>query len=74
MVWGIEEERVRELNQKLRGSSLEYVKEDRDKGGIGLLNVNSRIKLIFGDEYGIYVYSRLGAGTDVEITIPYIVD
>lgn len=71
---GIEEERVRELNQKLRGASLEYMKEDRKKGGIALLNVNNRIKLIFGDEYGIYVYSKIGAGTDVEITIPFIRD
>ncbi len=71
---GIEEERLKELNQKLRGASLEYLKEDRKKGGIALLNVNNRIKLIFGDEYGIYVYSKIGAGTDVEITIPFIMD
>ncbi|SET00003.1 two-component system, sensor histidine kinase YesM [Natronincola peptidivorans] len=71
---GIEEERVRTLNEKLRGASLEYMKEDKNKGGIALLNVNNRIKLIFGDEYGIYVYSKVGAGTDVEITIPLIMD
>ncbi|WFA08096.1 histidine kinase [Tissierella sp. Yu-01] len=69
---GIEEGRLRELNQKLRGATLEYMKEDKKKGGIALLNVNNRIKLIFGDEYGIYVYSKIGAGTDVEITIPLI--
>ncbi|SNS28401.1 two-component system, sensor histidine kinase YesM [Anaerovirgula multivorans] len=71
---GIEEERVRKLNKKFRGASLEYMKEDKNKGGIALLNVNNRIKLIFGDEYGIYVYSKVGAGTDVEITIPFIMD
>ncbi|MTI57413.1 sensor histidine kinase [Geosporobacter ferrireducens] len=71
---GIEEERVKRLNKKLRGASLEYMKEDKNKGGIALLNVNNRIKLIFGDEYGIYVYSKVGAGTDVEITIPYIMN
>ena len=71
---GIDEQRLKELNQKLRGTSLEYMKEDRNKGGIALLNVNNRIKLIFGDEYGIYVYSKIDAGTDVEITIPFIID
>ncbi|AOT70618.1 sensor histidine kinase [Geosporobacter ferrireducens] len=71
---GIEEERVKRLNKKLRGASLEYMKEDKNKGGIALLNVNNRIKLIFGDEYGIYVYSKVGAGTDVEITMPYIMN
>lgn len=70
---GIDEQRVKELNQKLRGTSLEYMKEDRS-GGIALLNVNNRIKLIFGDEYGIYVYIKIGAGTDVEVTIPFIID
>lgn len=70
---GIEEKRLKKLNKKLRGASLEYMKdESREKGGIALLNVNNRIKLIFGDEYGIYVYSKAGAGTDVEITVPFI--
>jgi two-component system sensor histidine kinase YesM len=71
---GIEEERLRRLNKKLRGASLEHMKEDKHEGGIALLNVSNRIKLIFGDEYGLYVYSRPGAGTDVEITIPLITD
>lgn len=69
---GMDEKRVRDLNKKLRGASLEYMKEDGKKGGIALINVNSRIKLVFGDEYGVYIYSRLNAGTDVEITIPFI--
>ncbi|GAA0720147.1 hypothetical protein GCM10008905_09030 [Clostridium malenominatum] len=71
---GMEEERVKKLNQKLRGATLEYMKEDGGEKGIALLNVNNRIKLIFGDEYGIYIYSKIGAGTDVEITLPFIKD
>ncbi|MGN9163963.1 sensor histidine kinase [Tissierellaceae bacterium HCP3S3_D8] len=69
---GMEEEKVKELNQKLRGASLEYMKKDSKNGGIALLNVNNRIKLIFGDQYGVYIYSKLGVGTDVEITIPFV--
>ncbi|HOB21048.1 MAG TPA: sensor histidine kinase, partial [Candidatus Atribacteria bacterium] len=42
------------------------------KGGIALLNVKNRIKRLFGDEYGIYIYSKPGIGTDVEITLPII--
>lgn len=72
---GIDEKNVIEINKKLRGASLEYMKEDSNsKGGIALINVNNRIKLIFGDEYGIYMYSKLGAGTDVEVTIPLVLD
>ena len=69
---GMEEEQVHELNDKLRGASLTYIKEDKKTGGIALLNVNNRIKLLFGDEYGIYLYSRVGAGTDVDITLPLL--
>jgi len=72
---GIDEKKVDKINKKLRGASLEYMKKDsNNQGGIALINVNNRIKLIFGDEYGIYMYSRLGAGTDVEITVPFVLD
>lgn len=40
------------------------------KGGIAIVNVNNRIKLLFGEEYGISVYSHEGSGTDVLITLP----
>ncbi len=40
---------------------------------MALANVNNRIRLIFGEEYGIHVYSMLGQGTEVEISIPYTV-
>lgn len=42
----------------------------RVSSGIGLINVNNRIKLIFGDDYGLRISSALGVGTDVEITLP----
>jgi len=69
---GMDDELVRQLNHKLRGASLGYVREDKKQGGIALLNVNNRIKLLFGDEYGVYLYSKLGVGTDVELTLPLI--
>lgn len=37
---------------------------------IGLANVNKRIKIIFGENYGLSVKSSEGCGTDVRITIP----
>ena len=69
---GMEEAQVDQLNDKLRGASLTYIKKDKKTSGIALLNVNNRIKLLFGDEYGIYLYSKAGAGTDVEITLPLL--
>ncbi len=38
--------------------------------GIGVNNVNERIKLFFGEEYGLKVYSQPGMCTSVEIEIP----
>ena len=45
---------------------------EEKKGGIALANVNNRIHLIFGDEYGMHVYSMAECGTDVEISIPVV--
>ena len=38
--------------------------------GIGLLNVNERIRLNYGPQYGIRVESTYGAGTTVTVRIP----
>lgn len=40
--------------------------------GIGVKNVNSRIKLLYGDGYGVTIVSVLGGGTKVKIRIPVI--
>lgn len=70
---GMEAERLYELNEKLKTQSFDYVKPDSErKGGIAIINVNNRIKLLFGEEYGINIYSTLNYGTDVEITLPHI--
>lgn len=72
---GMEAEKVQELNEKLKSLSLDDVNPKADKqGGIAIQNVNNRIKLLFGEEYGIYVYSQKGAGTDVEISLPLVKD
>lgn len=63
------------MNEKLKSLSLDDVNPKADKqGGIAIQNVNNRIKLLFGEEYGIYVYSQKGAGTDVEISLPLVKD
>ena len=37
----------------------------------GLYNVNERIQLRFGEEYGLRIQSRYGEGTLVEVYLPY---
>ena len=39
---------------------------DTDRG-IGVINVNNRIRLCFGEEYGLHYFSAPGEGTRVEI-------
>ncbi|MBE9912506.1 HAMP domain-containing protein [Paenibacillus donghaensis] len=41
------------------------------KMGYGIRNVDQRIKLQFGDDYGVKLFSRLGVGTTVQLIIPY---
>ena len=40
--------------------------------GYGLKNINERIKLNYGDMYGLAFESKLGAGTTVSVKIPAI--
>jgi len=66
---GMEESMLRQLQgsmdtppgagERMRGS------------GIGLRNVNERIRLFYGEKYGIDITSILGEGTEVKITLPY---
>lgn len=46
------------------------VVSSRRGSGIGVRNVNERIKLIYGDEYGITITSELDEGTTAAIIIP----
>lgn len=44
------------------------------KSSIGLMNINSRLKIRFGDKYGIYINSEENRGTIVKIKIPILKD
>ena len=72
---GMDESTVEHLNNTLlhMAGGTGSVREDK-KGGIALNNVNSRIRLLMGEEYGIHLFSSPGAGTEVSLTLPYILD
>lgn len=61
---GMEQEEL----EKLRGEISKPCK-DTEKG-FGLANVNERIRMYFGNEYGMTIDSAAGEGTCVEIVIP----
>ena len=47
-------------------------REAGDRTGIGIKNVNDRIRIYFGEEYGLRITSELDEGTCVEIRIPKV--
>lgn len=59
-------------NLNNNGPIMESTNTDRKKGcsNIGLLNVDMRIKLVYGKNYGISVESRKNKGTKVTIRLP----
>jgi two-component system, LytTR family, sensor kinase len=38
--------------------------------GIGVSNVNERLKVLFGDDYKMWIDSRIGEGTSTGIELP----
>ena len=56
---------------------VEFVLTDSNRihkhgSGVGLVNINSRIKILFGKEYGLIVESEPDEGTRVSICIPAV--
>ncbi len=65
---GMDEETLRRLNRQIEGKE---PAQSRSGNGIGLKNVHDRIRLSFGEEYGLKVESRPGGGTTVIVHLPY---
>jgi len=45
---------------------------DQINVGIGIRNVDQRIKLHYGKQYGVFIYSKRGMGTTVCIVVPAV--
>ena len=70
---GMDEETLARINARFGKDNLGIAREEQpSKGGLALVNVDNRIRLLFGDEYGLHVFSMPGIGTDVEIALPAI--
>jgi two-component system sensor histidine kinase YesM len=65
---GISEEKLEEIRRLLMSGEYSF-KADR-KGGLGIYNVNGRIKRYFGAGYGLDIRSTVGEGTTVIISVP----
>ncbi len=68
---GIDLQKLDEINASL--SDTHGKREiDSDNRHMGLFNVNNRIRLAFGEHYGLRLASSPGAGTEVILKIPAI--
>ncbi len=61
---GMSEEQCKEILHREAG----------ERTGIGIKNVNDRIRIYFGEEYGLHITSELDEGTCVEIRIPKLTE
>lgn len=69
----VEDDGVGMEQEELDNLRKEIVKPCQDTGkGFGLANVNERIRMNFGAEYGMTIDSEQGRGTCVEIVIPAV--
>ncbi len=62
---GLTSEEVETINESIRKQVF------KESNHIGLSNVNQRINLAFGENYGVTVKSRINEGTVVELKLPY---
>ena len=68
---GMSQEQLESLQHNITQPPNEgNVQQDYRGGGYGLCNVDERIKIYFGQEYGLSIDSAPGAGTAVTIRIP----
>ena len=71
---GMSQEELEKINRRLEDGRVEISVSGKRHTGIAIHNVNSRIRLCFGEEYGLHYRSAPGQGTSVEIVLPLIDD
>ncbi len=75
---GIKAARLERLNEMIHTDNSNGISSEKKAGngkqafGIGLRNVHQRIRLYYGKQYGLHVYSREGHFTEVVITLPKV--
>lgn len=63
---GIPEEKLQDLNDYINDKNYNF-------NGIALRNINKRLKLNYGENYGLEIFSIEGNGTSMVLTLPFII-
>ncbi|WP_231586845.1 sensor histidine kinase [Paenibacillus sp. E194] len=61
---GIEPERLQEIQNDLEQPQIQ------DHGSLGLKNVQERLRILYGNEYGLTIDSTLHVGTTATVRVP----
>ena len=69
---GMQESTLNSLNERLRSGQYRLPTHRGRGTGIAVQNVNARIRLTFGEEFGIHYRSLEGEGTRAVVTLPYV--
>lgn len=70
---GMAEETLEQINRRFSGlEAPPEPKPGQRRTGIALYNVNRRLQLLFGLQYGLHATSTPGLGTDFEVLLPLV--
>lgn len=58
-----------EMNERLQKNDTAKVEEGNS---IGVLNINARLKMVYGSDYGMRIESKVGEGTTVILEVPHM--
>lgn len=71
---GMDPEQLASLQAKLGMASPEPAPDGQPATSIGLSNIHNRLRLLFGEGYGIAIQSQFGHGTTVTVRIPKLLN
>ncbi len=71
---GMDPEQLASLQAKLGMASPESEPDGQPATSIGLSNIHNRLRLLFGEGYGIAIDSQFGHGTTVTVRIPKLLN
>ena len=67
---GIEARQLEQIHAMIGGLAQSQRESSKNHTGLALENVNRRIRLLFGEEYGLSIMSTPGIGTEAGILLP----
>ena len=72
---GMSEERLELLNRTMKMNPVhQTISQDKNHSGIALININKRLKLKYGNQFGIILSSTPNIRTVTEVVLPLLLN